>query len=319
MALLEALALTKSFGPLLAVRDLSLSVAPGEVLGLLGPNGAGKSTTMRMLTGFLPPTSGSARVCDIDVAADRIGAARHFGYLPEGAPFYGEMTAPGFLRFIARARGLDAGPRSAAVAQAMARLGLEPVAEQPIDTLSKGFRRRVGLAQAILHEPDVLILDEPTDGLDPNQKKTVRSLIRALSPGKAIVISTHILEEVESLCSRVVVIDQGQIVADESPAALRARSLYAHAVTLTFAVEPPLSKLMHLGPIETERLPDGRQKLTIRSPERSPMLDAVQAALSQNRLEVLDIVVEAGRLDDVFLALTTHEDEAVVPADEVSP
>jgi ABC-2 type transport system ATP-binding protein len=191
--------LTKRFGPITAVDGIDLTVAKGEVLGFLGPNGAGKSTTMKMITGFLAPSGGRVSVCGHDVGSEPVAAQRRIGYLPEGAPAWPDMTPAAFLDFAARARGLDRPARRQAIERAVARASLSGVMRQPIDTLSKGFKRRVGLAQALLNDPDVLILDEPTDGLDPNQKQEVRRLISEMAGDKAIVISTHILEEVEAI------------------------------------------------------------------------------------------------------------------------
>lgn len=222
--MIEIQNLTKRFGPVAAVTDLSLTVKPGEVLGFLGPNGAGKSTTMKMATGYLAPDQGTVRICGHDIVGDTIAAQQRLGYLPEGAPAYGEMTPREFLHFIAGVRGLAGADARTATERAIAGAELKAVLDQPIETLSKGFRRRVGLAQAILHDPDVLILDEPTDGLDPNQKHAVRGLIRGMAKDKTIVISTHLLEEVEAICTRAVIIDQGRIVADATPADLAARA-----------------------------------------------------------------------------------------------
>ncbi len=222
--MIEIQNLTKHFGPVTAVTDLSLVVRPGEVLGFLGPNGAGKSTTMKMATGYLAPDRGTVRICGHDIVSDTIAAQAMLGYLPEGAPAYGEMTPREFLHFIAGVRNLSGADARSATARAIAGAELKDVLDQPIETLSKGFRRRVGLAQAILHDPQVLILDEPTDGLDPNQKHAVRDLIRGMAKNKTIVISTHLLEEVEAICTRAVIIDQGRIVADATPAELAARS-----------------------------------------------------------------------------------------------
>jgi ABC-2 type transport system ATP-binding protein len=222
--MIEIQNLTKRFGPVTAVANLSLQVRPGEVLGFLGPNGAGKSTTMKMVTGYLAPDEGTARICGHDIVSDTIAAQKKLGYLPEGAPAYGEMTPRQFLHFIAGVRQLSGAAARTATERAVAGAELGSVMDQPIETLSKGFRRRVGLAQAILHDPEVLILDEPTDGLDPNQKHAVRALIRGMAKDKTIVISTHLLEEVDAICTRAVIIDQGKIVIDETPAALAARS-----------------------------------------------------------------------------------------------
>ena len=215
--------LTKRFGAFTAVDDVSFTVNRGEVLGFLGPNGAGKSTTMRMLAGFMTPTAGTARICGHDVTERPVAAKRMLGFLPEGAPTYPEMTVTGFLGFCARARGFRGGDLADRVAHAMTLTQLEGVRLQPVETLSKGFKRRVGLAAALLHDPPVLVLDEPTDGLDPNQKHEVRNLIRTMAPDKAIVISTHILEEVSAVCTRAVIIARGVVVADATPAELEAQ------------------------------------------------------------------------------------------------
>ena len=216
--------LTKQYGALRAVDDLSFRVEPGQVLGFFGPNGAGKSTTMKMITGFLAPTAGSISVCGHDVDREPIAAKTCMGYLPEGAPAYGEMTVRGFLNFVADVRGLKAEQRKSRLDDVIARLALGSVLEQVIETLSKGFKRRVGLAQALLHDPPVLILDEPTDGLDPNQKHQVRTLINAMSKDKIIVISTHILEEVDAVCNRAIIIAGGRILADDTPQNLASRA-----------------------------------------------------------------------------------------------
>jgi ABC-2 type transport system ATP-binding protein len=221
--LIEIDGLTKRFGRFTAVDNVSFRVARGEVLGFLGPNGAGKSTTMRMLAGFMIPTSGTARICGHDVQSDGVAARRLLGFLPEGAPTYPEMSVSGFLRFCAKIRGFAGREIESRVAGAIERTQLHGVRLQPVETLSKGFKRRVGLAQALLHDPPVLVLDEPTDGLDPNQKFEVRKLIREMAPEKAIVISTHILEEVDAVCSRAIIIAGGRIVADATPAELERR------------------------------------------------------------------------------------------------
>jgi len=221
-ALIEIERLTKRFGAFTAVDDVSFSVGRGEVVGFLGPNGAGKSTTMKMLAGFVTPTAGTARICGQDVVDSPVAAKRSLGYLPEGAPTYPEMTVSGFLRFVANIRGYRGFEAAERVEDAMQLTQLEGVQLQPIETLSKGFKRRVGLAQSLLHDPPVLVLDEPTDGLDPNQKHEVRELIRRMAPHKAILISTHILEEVEAVCSRAIVIAGGKVLADSTPAGLLA-------------------------------------------------------------------------------------------------
>nr|WP_129642809.1 ABC transporter ATP-binding protein [Peristeroidobacter agariperforans] len=222
--MIEIRNLTKRYGALTAVNDISFTVSPGEVLGFLGPNGAGKSTTMKMITGFLAPTSGAISVCGHDVENDPLAAKACMGYLPEGAPSYGEMSVRTFLEFIADIRRLSGERRRTRLDDVIARLQLGSVLEQMIETLSKGFKRRVGLAQALLHDPQVLILDEPTDGLDPNQKHQVRTLINDMSKDKIIVISTHILEEVDAVCNRAIIIAGGKLLADATPKELAARA-----------------------------------------------------------------------------------------------
>jgi ABC-2 type transport system ATP-binding protein len=216
--------LSKNYSGLLAVDDVSINVEPGEVLGFLGPNGAGKTTTMRMIAGFIAPTGGSASICGHDVATEPLAAKRELGYLPEGAPTYGEMTVRAFLDFIADLRDLQGARRRERLDYVIGRLQLEPELEKTVETLSKGFKRRVGLAQAIVHDPRVLILDEPTDGLDPIQKNQVRTLIAEIAQHKTIVISTHILEEVDAVCTRAVIIARGRVVADDTPAGLKSRA-----------------------------------------------------------------------------------------------
>jgi len=221
--LIEIEGLTKRFGAFTAVDNVSFTVARGEVLGFLGPNGAGKSTTMRMLAGFMTPTSGTARICGFDVQTDSVAARRTLGFLPEGAPTYPEMSVEGFLGFVAAVRGFGGKEAARRIARAIDLTTLAGVRLQPVETLSKGFKRRVGLAQALLHDPPVLVLDEPTDGLDPNQKHEVRALIQQMAPQKAIVISTHILEEVGAVCTRAIIIANGRVVADATPAELEKR------------------------------------------------------------------------------------------------
>ena len=222
--MIRAESLSKHYGAIRAVDGISFAIEPGEIVGLLGPNGAGKTTTMRMCAGYLAATSGSVQVHGFDLLTETIAARKTFGYLPEGAPLWGEMTPRAFLDFIADVRELKGERRAQRIGEVTGLLQLESVLDQRIETLSKGFRRRVGLAQAILHDPPVLLLDEPTDGLDPNQKHEVRELIRGMSSDKIVVISTHILEEVEAVCSRAIIIAAGRIVADDSPAALAAQS-----------------------------------------------------------------------------------------------
>ncbi len=300
--------LTKRYGSIPAVEDVSFEVAPGEVLGFLGPNGAGKSTTMRMLAGFVAPTSGNASICGHDVGSAPIAARACLGYLPEGAPSYGEMTVRGFLGFIADLRGLAGARRRARLDHVFGRLQLEPVLEQTIETLSKGFRRRVGLAQAIVHDPAVLILDEPTDGLDPNQKHEVRTLIGEMSRDKIVVISTHILEEVAAVCTRAVIIARGRVVADQTPQQLAARSRYHNAVSFRLADDDEAARMRAAlealpGVAAVEYAPRER-RLTALPRDGAGLLAPVQALAANSGTTLGELQLEAGRLDDVFRAIT---------------
>ena len=303
--MIETNALTKTYGTLTAVDHISFKVAPGEVLGFLGPNGAGKSTTMKMIAGFLTPTSGSASVCGFDVMKHPIQAKRCIGYLPEGAPAYGEMTPLGFLDFVADIRGLRDDDKRRRIDDAVRRLQLDEVLRQPIDTLSKGFKRRVGLAQAILHDPRVLILDEPTDGLDPNQKHEVRNLINQMARDKIIIISTHILEEVHAVCSRAVIIAHGRIVADDTPEALEARSRYHNAVTLQLedpgAARGAIEDLPQVASVELDQASD---RLTAFPRDGAAPFVAISELVRANNWQLQDMRVEAGRLDEVFREIT---------------
>ncbi|MEL0112575.1 MAG: ABC transporter ATP-binding protein [Rickettsiales bacterium] len=296
--------LTKQFGPITAVNDVSFAVERGEVVGFLGPNGAGKSTTMKMATGFLRPTSGTARICGFDVLEDPIDVKRRVGYLPEGAPMWPDMTTAAFLMFVARVRGFDGADAAARIENAIAKTQLSSVMEQPIDTLSKGYKRRVGLAQALLHDPDVLILDEPTDGLDPNQKHEVRDLILGMAGEKAIVVSTHILEEVEAVCSRAIIVAKGRIVADSTPEELLSQAPNHNAVLLraseTAAIRSALAGVPGIASIET--LDAGR--LRVLPASGASIIDAVGAGLRDIGVAVDELHVERGRLDDVFRQIT---------------
>ena len=300
---IEARSLSKNFGSIVAVDRLSFAVGPGEVLGFLGPNGAGKSTTMKMLTGFLAPSGGTATINGHDIINDSLAARRIIGYLPEGAPSYGEMTVRNFLEFIARARGFMGREARRKAAAAIDRLNLDRVPEQPIETLSKGFKRRVGLAQAILHDPQVLILDEPTDGLDPNQKHEVRGLIRDMSSEKIIVISTHMLEEVHALCNRVMIISDGRLLVDDTPAGLIARSRYHNAVTLV--VEEPERVASILSEMPQARKVELREgELTVFPAEGARLFEVISDAVKEYGWSVSELRLEAGRLDEVFRQVT---------------
>ncbi len=300
---IKANSLSRNFGGIVAVDCLSFEVGSGEVLGFLGPNGAGKSTTMKMLTGFLAPSAGTATINGHDIINDSLAARRIIGYLPEGAPSYGEMTVRSFLEFIARARGFKGREALQKAAAAIDRLNLDRVPEQPIETLSKGFKRRVGLAQAILHDPQVLILDEPTDGLDPNQKHEVRRLIQDMSSEKIIVISTHMLEEVHALCNRAMIISDGRLLIDDTPAGLIARSRYHNAVTLV--VEDPERVASILSEIPQARKVELREgELTVFPVEGARLFELISDAVKEHGWSVSELRLEAGRLDEVFRQVT---------------
>ncbi|WP_397380142.1 ABC transporter ATP-binding protein [Pseudomonas sp.] len=305
--MIEIKNLSKRFAQHTAVDNLSFSVSPGEVLGFLGPNGAGKSTTMKMLTGFLAPSAGTASILGFDIQKDTLKAQREIGYLPEGAPCYGDMTVRGFLGFIAEIRGFKGAQKHERVAKAVAQVELEAVLDQSIETLSKGFKRRVGLAQAILHDPKVLILDEPTDGLDPNQKHQVRKLIQSLAHDKIVIISTHILEEVSAVCTRAVVIAHGKLLADGTPLELESRSRYHQAVTLVADEaldQAALAALPGVAGVEENAL---EHSLSMLAKPGEVIFPQVNALIAERGWKVRELNVERGRLDEVFRSLTRGE------------
>lgn len=312
-ALIEADALKKSFGNIKAVNGISLTVMPGEVLGFLGPNGAGKSTTMKMITGFLEPDSGTARITGYDVQEQPLAAKAHLGYLPEGAPAYAEMTPAKFLRFIAAIRGFRGAEAQRRVDAAVDKTGLHSVLHQNIETLSKGYKRRVGIAQAILHDPQILIMDEPTDGLDPNQKHQVRELIRDMARDKAIIVSTHILEEVEAVCTRAVVIDKGRIVADGTAEDLRQRAPNHGAVAIRVATDQAeivmqaLQRFPSIATVETLGKANGHLHLRALPKNGMSIAAEVTQAIRESAIVVEEIYVERGKLDDVFRQITTSD------------
>ena len=302
--MIEIKNLSKWFGSIPAVQDLSLQLVPGEILGFLGPNGAGKSTTMKMLTGFLKPSSGDISIYGNDVLSDPLSAQQLIGYLPEGAPCYDEMTPLSFLRFIAEVRGFRGAVKDAKVETVVQKMSLEQVLNQKIETLSKGFKRRVGLAQAILHDPKVLILDEPTDGLDPNQKHQVRELIQGLSKDKIVIISTHILEEVTAVCNRVVIIAEGRVVSDSTPEALEKRSKYHGAVSVRLIgagnIESLIGEIEQLSAVHSVETTG--QGFTVFPAEQDDLLASLNNCLKG--YEVESLFREKGRLDDVFKEVT---------------
>lgn len=309
--MIQAEGLTKRFNARLAVDDLSFAIEPGEVVALLGPNGAGKSTTMKMLAGYLAADAGRAHIARHDVARHPVAARRALGYLPEGAPGYGEMEVAGFLGFVADLHGLRGPARAPRLDFAIGRLALRSVLRQPIDTLSKGFRRRVGLAAAVLHDPPVLMLDEPTDGLDPNQKHEVRGLIRELSPGRTIVLSTHLLEEVEAIASRALVIAAGRLRADDTPEGLLARS-HLHGALSFDATDrlAALTALEGMAGIGECRIDPQDGRVLVLAGAVPPEPGEVLRRLAAQGVAVSALRIERGRLDEVFRALTSDRSEA---------
>lgn len=308
--------LVKDFGPIRAVDGISFQAGKGEVVGFLGPNGAGKSTTMKMITCFLTPTSGTARVKGFDIHESPVQVRESLGYLPESAPLYDDMTVTAFLKFVAQVRGFSGAEAQNRIDRVFEICQLGGVKLQSIGTLSKGFRQRVCFAQALLHDPDILILDEPTDGLDPNQKKTVRDLIKSMSQDKVIILSTHILEEVDAVCSRAIIISDGRLKADDSPSNLKKQSKLFGAVTFTLAdkkmagseFESMIQKsVTDIESVERFAMPDS-DKTRIRCYPKSKALiaPAILDFLSDKKIKVDELFVEEGRLDEVFHNITQN-------------
>jgi ABC-2 type transport system ATP-binding protein len=309
--MIEVKNITKDFGKMKAVDNVSFSVEKGEILGFLGPNGAGKSTTMRMITGFIPPTAGTAVIGGYDITEDSISARKKMGYLPENAPVYPDMTVHGYLDFCAQIRGYGPADRKRKIHETIERCFLTRVEYQNISTLSKGYRQRVCFAQSILHDPEYLIFDEPTDGLDPNQKHEVRLMIREMSEKKAILLSTHILDEVESVCTRAVIIANGCIVADDTPDNLKTRSSVHGAVCIAVATadeQALISVLRELDCVkQAEVLEKDEKQIHVRIYPKElkiPIADRIMIALREKDFKIESLFVEQGRLDEVFRKIT---------------
>jgi ABC-2 type transport system ATP-binding protein len=304
--------LSKHFGQFCAVNDISFSVQPGEVLGFLGPNGAGKSTTMKMLTGFLTPSSGVISLAGHNVIAQPVAAQKILGYLPEGAPAYSDMTARASLEFVGKVRGFVGQELKQKIAEVAEQVALESVLDKRVETLSKGYRRRLGLAQAIIHDPKVLILDEPTDGLDPNQKHQVRKLIKNLAEDKIVIVSTHILEEVTAVCTRAMILSSGKILFDGTPEQLAAKSDYHNAVNVR-SEDLNSELLVQLEALElvteVERVSD--TQIMIKPVAGASVLADVNKILHANAVAIDALHVEAGRLDDVFRTLTLGGEQSL--------
>jgi len=304
--MIEISHLTKKFDQFIAIDDLTFNVEEGEVLGFLGPNGAGKSTTMKVVTGFLSATAGTVKLDGYDISKNPIQAKSLIGYLPEGAPSYGDMTTLDFLNFVAQIRGFRGEEIAQRVQHVIKEVALASVEHQTIDTLSKGFKRRVGLAQAIMHDPKVLILDEPTDGLDPNQKHHVRELIKNLARDKIVIISTHILEEVTAVCTRAIIISEGKIVADGTPAELEARSKYHHAVRVRLTSSYDLAGDLVNNPLVkvVEQDEDDKLQFTIVANDGQAIFTSISELAQENNWPVSEFHVSKGQLEDVFRNVT---------------
>lgn len=315
--MIEVENLHKHFGAKVAVDGVSFTVNKGEVLGFLGPNGAGKSTTMRMVTGFLPVSEGRVTIDGADIVDDEIAAKSKIGYLPEAAPLYSDMTVEGILRFSAEMRSVPAAELDAAVDKAIATTFLGPVRHQSVDTLSKGYRHRTCFAQSIIHDPEILILDEPTDGLDPNQKHEVRQLIRRMGETKAIIFSTHILEEVEASCTRAIIIDRGKVIADGTPDELKRKSSNAGSVVLRATglagsgIEAEIEKLPEARSVSVETSgDDGILARILPAKGQSEKLGTAVADLCRRKnLSIEELRIEEGRLDELFREITKSDDE----------
>jgi len=304
--------LGKRYGRFDAVAGLNLKVAPGQVLALLGPNGAGKTTSMRMIAGFLRPSSGRAVVCGHDVVRDPVAARRALGYLPEGAPSYGELAVAEFLNFAARVRGLTGITGTRRMDEMVEHLQLQPVLAQTIETLSKGYRRRVCLAQALLHDPPALILDEPTDGLDPNQQREVHALIRGMARDRAIIVSTHALDEVRAACNRVAIVAHGRLRVEGTPAELERRSRYHHAVSFRAPASALACELLARQPeVETVEVDPVDGRATVFPRDGGDIFPVVVKLLEEQRVRVEELQLERGRLDDVFRRVTDDADAAL--------
>ncbi|AWB68105.1 multidrug ABC transporter ATP-binding protein [Saccharobesus litoralis] len=299
--------LTKHFGDFVAVDNLSMSLQPGDILGFLGPNGAGKSTSMKMITGFLEASAGTVEIDGQDIVSNSIELKQKIGYLPEGAPAYGDMTVAQFLDFIADVRGLKGDYKAERLKHVVSSVEIESVLQKHIDTLSKGFKRRVGLAQAIMHDPKVLILDEPTDGLDPNQKHQVRKLIQNLSADKIVIVSTHILEEVTAVCNRAVIIAGGKKLFDGTPQELEAKSRHQKAITIEFSEIPDLTAVEGHELVAEVQKDETHQAVTVIPKEQEANLfNALFELAKSGNWPVTGMYAEKGRLDDVFRKLTAE-------------
>ena len=311
MKLIEAKGLRKSFGDFIAVDNVDLEVSRGEVIGFLGPNGAGKSTTMKILTGFLEPDSGDILINNIDLKSDPLKAKEFIGYLPEGAPSYSDMNVLEFLTFVGKMRGLNSNLLTTRLGEMANQISLKEVWNKPIETLSKGFKRRVGIAQALIHDPDILILDEPTDGLDPNQKHEMRSLIKTISKDKAIVISTHILEEVEAVCSRAMIIANGKLLVNETPANLEKQFTNKDIISIKVSnkinsiLAKNLTSSINYGDVRIEKLNKDTNKILVSDNKKTLDLNTVLKQVYKFKLNVIEASFIKSNLEEIFRKITT--------------
>jgi len=306
--------LTKDFAGRLAIQNVSFSVKRGEIVGFLGPNGAGKTTTMRIITGFIPPTSGKASVAGFDVETQSLEARRHIGYLPESVPLYKELSVYDYLDFVARLRAVPVAERERKIDAAMEKAAITDVAQRSIGHLSKGYRQRVGIAQAVLHEPDVMILDEPTEGLDPRQRQETRTLIRQLGKEHTVVLSTHILPEVETTCDRVLIINEGKIVAADTTTGLSQRVHTGQRVECLVRAEPDhvrvaLQPVEGIAKVTTESLPEARLRVLVEGLPEVELRHRIARALVAADIDLYELKSEAVSLEDIFLRLTTSDSE----------
>ena len=311
MKLIEAKGLRKSFGDFIAVDNVDLEVSRGEVIGFLGPNGAGKSTTMKILTGFLEPDSGDILINNIDLKSDPLKAKEFIGYLPEGAPSYSDMNVLEFLTFVGKMRGLNSNLLTTRLDQMANQISLKEVWNKPIETLSKGFKRRVGIAQALIHDPDILILDEPTDGLDPNQKHEMRNLIKTISKNKAIVISTHILEEVEAVCSRAMIIANGKLLVNETPANLEKQFTNKDIISIKVSnkidsiLAKNLKSSINYGDVKIEKVNKYTNKILVSDNKKTLDLNTVLKQVYKFKLNVIEASFIRLDLEEIFRKITT--------------
>lgn len=309
--LINAKNLKKSFDQFIAVDKINLQVDRGEVVGFLGPNGAGKSTTMKMLTGFLEPDDGEIFINGIDLKSNPLKAKEYIGYLPEGAPSYSDMLVSDFLSFIGKMRGLSNKKLSSRLEEMADQINLKEMWDRPVETLSKGFKRRVGIAQALIHDPDILILDEPTDGLDPNQKHEMRNLIKKISKNKAIVISTHILEEVEAVCSRAIIIANGKLLANDTPQNLENKFLNKHTLSIKISdkinnvVSKEIKASLQYEEIKIQKSDASTYIILVSDNKKVPNINTVLKQINKHKLNVIEANFQKVNLEKIFRTITT--------------